>query len=328
MTAAPPPSRIAVWLIFACATVVFGGCAWIVDDDAHNGPRRPPPAPPDSAPSRQTPPCGETSSRRLARSRLPRPGHMPAGTFMRAIQHRGHLEVGVDTNFHGLGFVDSDTAQHMGLDIDVAREIARAIFGTLRIHYTPITTQQLQSAIVNKEVDIVASAFSIMCAPPRRVVFSSAYYRAQQKLLVRKDSNVRGLSDLRGEHVCATRDSTWLARLGQERGVKPYPVEERTDCVVALEQGDVAAITSDDAILLSLMRESPTMIVGPCIGVDRYAMAIDKAHRTFLRFVDAVLRRLRHDGTVAQLRRRWLTGLPPTTAAEIAGCDRHAPRVP
>ncbi|MEA2240567.1 MAG: hypothetical protein QOD24_123, partial [Solirubrobacteraceae bacterium] len=86
MTAAPP-SRIAVWLIFACATVVFGGCAW-VDDDAHSGPLRPPPASPDSAPSRQAPPCGRTSSGRLARSRLPRPGHMPAGTFMRAIQDR------------------------------------------------------------------------------------------------------------------------------------------------------------------------------------------------------------------------------------------------
>jgi polar amino acid transport system substrate-binding protein len=324
---AAPPSRIAVWLIFACAMVVFGGCAW-VDDDAHNGPRRPPPAPPDSAPSRQTPPCGKTSSRRLARRRLPRPGHMPAGTFMRAIQQRGHLDVGVDTNFHGLGFVDSDTARPMGLDIDLLREIARAIFGSPRIHYTPITTQQLQSAIVNKEVDIVASAFSIMCARPQRVLFSSVYYRAQQKLLVREDSNVRSLSDLRGEHVCATRGSVWLARLEQERGVKRYPVEQRTDCVVRLEQGDVAAITADDAILLGLMRESPTMIVGPCIGVDRYAMAIGRARPSFLRFVNAVLWRLRHDGTAAHLHRRWLTGLPPTTAAEIAGCDRQATRVP
>lgn len=326
MTAAPP-SRIAVWLIFACATVVFGGCAW-VDDDAHSGPLRPPPASPDSAPSRQAPPCGRTSSGRLARSRLPRPGHMPAGTFMRAIQDRGQLEVGVDTDFHGLGFVDSDTAQHMGLDIDLLREIARAIFGTPRIHYRPITTQQLQSAIVTKEVDIVASAFSIMCARPQRVLFSSVYYRAQQKLLVRKDSEVRSLSDLRGEHVCATRGSTWLARLDQERGVKPYPVEQRTDCVVELEQGEVAAITADDAILLGLMRQSPTMIVGPCIGVDRYAMAIDRVHRSFVRFVNAVLARLRRDGTAAQLRRRWLTGLRPTTAAEIADCGRQAPRVP
>jgi ABC-type amino acid transport substrate-binding protein len=68
--------------------------------------------------------------------------------------------------------------------------------------------------------------------------------------------------------------------------------------------------------------------VGPCIGVDRYAMAIDRVHRSFVRFVNAVLARLRRDGTTAQLRRRWLTGLQPTTAAEIADCGRQAPRVP
>jgi hypothetical protein len=47
-----------------------------------------------------------------------------------------------------------------------------------------------------------------------------------------------------------------------------------------------------------------------------------------VRFVNAVLWRLRHDGTAAQLRRRWLTGLPPATADEISRCDRRARRVP
>jgi hypothetical protein len=40
----------------------------------------------------------------------------------------------------------------------------------------------------------------------------------RHQLLVRKKSNVRRLSDLRGEPVCATRGSTRLARLEQERG--------------------------------------------------------------------------------------------------------------
>jgi polar amino acid transport system substrate-binding protein len=106
-------------------------------------------------------------------------------------------------------------------------------------------------------------------------------------------------------------------------------VDERTDCLVDLEQGDAAAITADDAILVGLMREDPeTMIVGPCIGVDRYALAIDEAHRPFVRFVNAVLARLRHDGHAAELRRHGLIGLAPPTAAEISRCDRLARWMP
>jgi polar amino acid transport system substrate-binding protein len=324
---AAPPSRIAAGLFFACALVVFGGCAWI-DGDSHGGPRRPPPAHPDSSPQTRTPACRQTSFKSLAPRRLPRPRHMPAGTFMRRIQDRGHLTVGVDESSHGLGFVDHDT-RYMGFDIDLVREIARAIFGFASIHYTPITTRQRESAIASQEVDIVASAFSRTCAPLRHLLLSSVYYRAQQRLLVRKDSDVRDLSDLREQRVCATRGSTSLARLEQEPGVEPYPEDERTSCLVDLQEGDVAAITAADAILLGFTREDPeTMIVGPCIGVDRYAMAIDKAQRPFVRFVNAVLARLRRNGRAARFREHWLKGLTPPTAAEISRCDRGASRGP
>jgi polar amino acid transport system substrate-binding protein len=250
---------------------------------------------------------------------------MPAGTFMRRIQDHGALVVGVDQNSKGLGYFNPTTSppRMEGFDIDLVREVARAIFGTPEVVYKAISTKQRESVIVNRDVDIVASAYSITCQRRRRMRFSAVYHRARQRLLVPRDSPAQTLADrhLRHEKVCATVASTSLARLREEKDVIAHPVALRSDCLVALQEGDVAAITSDDAILTGFRQQDrQTRIVGRCLGVERYGMAINKAHPEFVRFVNAVLARLRRTGAATRLRRRWLGTLRPPNAAEIGEC--------
>jgi hypothetical protein len=42
-----------------------------------------------------------------------------------------------------------------------------------------------------------------------------------------------------------------------------------------------------------------------------------------VRFVNAVLARLRREGKVTEFRRRWLKGVTPPTRAEISRCERR-----
>ena len=314
--------RPAVATLVAAAAVACGGCASVSDRAQEMSLRALDPVLPTVPRPAKPAPCDDPSLRSLAPSPLPRPGHMPAGTFMRRIQDRGRLVVGVDQNSKGLGYFNPITRRIEGFDIDVADEVARAIFGTPRVAYFAISTQQRQSVIVNGDVDLVASAFSITCGRRRSMLFSSVYHRAQQRLLVPESSTVRRLSDLRGKKVCATVGSTSLARLRREQGVLPRPVLLRSDCLVDLQEGDVEAITSDDTILFGFRQQDrQTRIVGPCLGIEHYGLAINKAHRPFVRFVNAVLARLRRDGTLQRLREHWLPGLAPPTAADIAGCE-------
>jgi polar amino acid transport system substrate-binding protein len=286
------------------------------------------PAPPvtTAAPAKQKP-CPGTSVRSLAPSALPRPGHMPAGTFMRTIQDHRKLVVGVDQTSKGLGYFNPIKGRIEGFDIDVARAVARAIFGRASsryIRYFAISTKQRESAIVEGKVDLVASAFSITCARRETMLFSSVYHRAQQKLLVPENSPVERLSDLRGQKVCATTGSTSLDRLSTDEGVLPSTVPLRSDCLVKLQEGEVAAITSDDTILFGFHEQDRrTKVLDACLGIERYGLAINQAHREFVRFVNAVLARLRRNSELARLREHWLPGLEQPTRAEIARCDRN-----
>jgi polar amino acid transport system substrate-binding protein len=322
-------------LLVVCAAAALAGCATVSDraqDRSLAALLTEEPAPLEVDHPKADPGCRRGDIKSAAPSPLPRPGHMPRATFMRTIQRRkpGKLIVGVDQNSLGLGYYDPDTRRMVGFDIEVVREVARAIFGDPhRIVFKAMSTQQRVSAVEDGDVDIVASAFSISCTRIKRVRFSSVYLRTQQKLLVTEKSKVSSLSDpdLLHKKVCATLDSTSLERLDLEKPrIIPDPVKLRPDCLVLLQEGAVSAITSDDAILIGFRQQDPqTKIVGGCLQIERWAMAINKAHPEFVRFVNGVLARMRRDDTLARLRKKWLKGITPPTDAEAAKCAKQAP---
>lgn len=263
----------------------------------------------------------------LPPSALPPPGRMPPGSFMQRIRQRGKLRVGVDQNTLRLGYFDPSKGKLEGFDIDLARQVAKAIFGTSngRVLFKAISTAQRESAILLEDVDLVASAFSITCKRLQYLYFSSVYYLAQQKLLVLEDSTVDSLADLRGRKVCATKRSTSIDNL-EGTGVVPHPVDLRPDCLVELQEGNVAAITADDSILFGFKLQDPqTKIVGGCINVERYGLGINRRHPEFVRFVNGVLKRLGSAG-LERLRHRWLGDLRAPATDEIARCDRASAR--
>jgi polar amino acid transport system substrate-binding protein len=273
--------------------------------------------PPSSSSSDPTLGCSDRTASLRPRGPLPAPGAMPAGSYMAAIERRGMLIAGVDQNTLLFSY-RNPTGQLEGFEIDVLREIARALFGSpKKIEFTALTTTQRVPAAKAGTVDVVADAVTITCYRRTQVDFSSVYYHAIQRVLVPKTSTARSIADLAHKRVCATTGSTTIKTLAKlPYHLIPYPVAQRTDCLVALQEGLVDAVSSDDSILLGLKTQDPyTKIIGPPIANEPYGIAINKQHPEFVRFVNAVLARMRRDGRWAAIYQRWLgrnhTPAPP-----------------
>jgi polar amino acid transport system substrate-binding protein len=124
------------------------------------------------------------------------------------------------------------------------------------------------------------------------------------------------LSDLAGKPVCASNGSVPLEYIGQHSHAIPVGLPSATDCLVDLQEGNVAAISTDNAILLGFKAQDPgTRIVGQSLAEAPYGMAINKAHPGFVRFVNAVLDQLRVDGQWKAIYQRDLGTVSPTTPA-------------
>ena len=250
---------------------------------------------------------------------LPAPDAMPAGSFMAAIRRRGVLRAGVDQNTLLFSYLNPDTGRLEGFEIDLLHNLARAIFGDSRnrLALRAITTDEREDAVRSGDVDIVVDAMTINCERLQNVNFSSVYFETGQRVLVPSNSTIRGPQDLAGKRVCATVRSTSMdnIQLQLPRAI-PYPVAQRTDCLVRLQQGQVDAISTDESFLHGFQAQDPyTKIVGPRFSSERYGMAISKEHPDFVRFVNGVLARMRADGRWRAIYRRWLGRFGPTPAA-------------
>jgi len=240
---------------------------------------------------------------------MPAPGAMPRDSFMERIRRRGYLLAGVDQNTFLFGYFNPQHRMIEGFEIDLLRQIAKAIFGSPNdIQFRAVTPAQRIPAVQGGSVDIVADAVTITCARRQQVDFSTVYFDAGQKILVRSNSTARSVKDLGGKRVCAAIGSTTIATLKTlTPRVVPYGVQQRTDCLARLQEGVVDAISSDDSILLGFEAQDPqTKIVGGRIADEPYGMPISKAHPEFVRFVNGVLARMRADGTWRRAYHRWL----------------------
>jgi polar amino acid transport system substrate-binding protein len=237
------------------------------------------------------------------------PSSSTSGPALRRIKQRGRLVVGVDQNTYLFGYRDPANNALVGFDIDMLRQVAKAIFGDPnKIQFKTITSEQRIPVLQKHQVDLVADVMTINCERWQQVAFSSEYFEAGQRVLVLKNSTATSLSDLGRQKVCAAKGSTSIANIAAADS-KPIPVavDDWTDCLVMLQQGQVAAISTDDAILAGLAAQDPnTKVVGPRFTSEPYGIAANSGDVDLVRFVNSVLAAERSDGTWAALYGKWL----------------------
>jgi polar amino acid transport system substrate-binding protein len=316
--------RLPALAAIAISAVVIAGCASSSDRPlkitlaALNGNA---PAAPASAPASPAPTCHDVTASLRPPAVLPKPGALPKGSFMARIKAHHYLIAGVDQNTLLFAYFNPMQSRFEGFEIDLLRRIADAIFGNPNaIHFRAITPAERIPVVQDGSVDLVADAVTINCARRQQVDFSTVYFDASQRLLVPSNSTAHDVAGLGRKPICAAVGSTTLQTL---QSVRPppvtYSVPERIDCLVALQQGLVGAISSDDSILLGYKAQDPdTRIIGAPLAKEPYGIAINKAHPEFVRFVNGVLARMRADGTWRRIYNRWfgrLTAIPATPTA-------------
>jgi polar amino acid transport system substrate-binding protein len=243
------------------------------------------------------------------RGPLPAPGAMPAGSTMAIIADRGRLIAGVDQGKFLAGYRNPLTGNLEGSDIEIVRRIAAAIFGDPeRVQYVVLNIADRAAALERDQVDVVVNSFTVTCARQQVVEFSAPYLPASQRLLVPVGSGIREVEDLAGRTVCTSRGSTTEIVL-RNLGLQVETLTGIPDCVLDLQRGRVAAVSSDDFILAGLAAQDPnTRVVGRALDTSRYAVGMRPDEPDLVRFVNGVLEAARADGSLAASIQHWFTG--------------------
>jgi polar amino acid transport system substrate-binding protein len=238
------------------------------------------------------------------------PSAAAQGSTLAKIRERGRLVAGVSADTYLLGSRNPLTGQIEGFDIDMVKAVAEAILGDEDLYQLKvITAAQRIPALEKGEVDIVARNMTITCDRWEQIAFSSEYYRSGQKILVRKGSKAKSISDLGGQKVCAPKGTSSMDNL-IKTAPKAIPVaaDNHTGCLALFQQGEVAAITGDDTVLAGLAAQDPYAVVPAqkAFTAEPYGLGFNKDDVDLVRFVNARLGQMRTDGEWTRIYNRWL----------------------
>ena len=172
---------------------------------------------------------------------------MPPGSLMARIRRRGRLIAGVDQNTLLFGYLRPSTARIEGFEVDLVREIARAILGDPNaIELKALTTaQRLPAVQVRRRGHRGRRGDDHLPAAPPGCVLDGLLRRGAAGPRAQRLSRARSGRPWSSGACVRPRRSTSLQRVESDPAKPvPFAVPQRTDCLVALQEGRVAAITS------------------------------------------------------------------------------------
>ncbi len=306
-------------VLLACGLLTTGCVTFTAPDSPPPAAQAITPTPPGAETETTTEPvpdadaCNATASLRPP-DPMPEPKQMPPRSTMAAIAARGRLIVGTDIGSNPFSFRDPISGDLQGFDVDLAREVSQAIFGDPnRIEFRVLSSNDRIDALRSGSVDIVVKTMSITCDRLASVSFSTPYYIASQRILVLRNSGITDVDGLADKRVCSARGATSIGRMQAEQPrAKMITTVTWADCLVMLQQGQVDAVTTDDAILAGLAAQDPwVQMVGPGFGSEYYGIGLPQGHDDMVRFVNGVLAQAVADGRWYAIYNRWLSNIGP-----------------
>lgn len=236
------------------------------------------------------------------------------GPTVEKIRNRDRVIVGIDQNTNPLSFRDPVTGELEGFLVDLSREVARDLVGDPgKVDFRLLTEPERMPAVQNQTVDILTKATSVTCPRAEQIAFSTVYFEGHQRLLVPRGSGIHGPADLAGKRVCSGLATTSIATVARVMPAATIVgVQNFDDCLVALQQGQVDAASTDDSLLVGMAEQDPNLeIVGPTLESEPYGIGVNKSEPDLVRAVNASLERIRRDGTWVSLYRKWFSLLGP-----------------
>jgi polar amino acid transport system substrate-binding protein len=221
------------------------------------------------------------------------------------VRQRRRWIVGVKCDAPPFGYIDV-RGNNAGFDVEIARWFSRFAFGREnRVTFECAPTPTREPLLTTGRVDLVISTFTYTTDRDTRIDFSRAYYKATGRLLVKNDSAINSLSDIRGKRVATTSGSIydrWVRRCFT--GTELVVTDSFTNALLAFNQGRADTLMWDDTVLVGIAAaDRSAKLTNDTFLALPYGIGIRQGHTAMKRWVDSRLEVMRRRDTFMRILR-------------------------
>jgi len=186
-------------------------------------------------------------------------GTANAGTTLDGVKSKGYVQCGVSTGIPGFSSAD-EKGQFTGIDVDVCRAVAAAIFGDAgKVKYSPLTAKERFTALQSGEVDMLSrnTTWTFTRDTSLGLNFTGVNYYDGQGFLVTTKLGVKSALELDGASFCIQAGTTTELNLADyfranKMQYTPITFDTSDQTIKAFEAGRCDALTSDQSQLYAL----------------------------------------------------------------------------
>ncbi|QJP16420.1 amino acid ABC transporter substrate-binding protein [Starkeya sp. ORNL1] len=211
----------------------------------------------------------------------------------------------------------NDKGEIVGFDIDLVQQIGRSLGRP--VDFQSMAFRDLFTALASNRIDLAVSSISITSERLAYIDFTQSYYETAQGVLVMKKSGMRDVGDLAGKNVSVTSGTTserWVTANAQRYGFGRTSFSQgSSDGVRLLEAGAIDAYVGDlPTLLYQLLKRPDLAVIARLPSQERYGIALAKDSPLTAK-VDAAITRMKQDGTLARIHKRWFGMAPDKDSA-------------
>ncbi len=235
-------------------------------------------------------------------------GTAVAGDTLAEVKKKGVLVGGVKDSTPPFGFINEQTRQIEGYDVDFLKAIADKL--GVKLEVKAVTSASRMPQLTEGNIDIVAATMTITPERAQQIDFSHTYFLTGQKFLTKKGT-IKALKDLEGKKIGTAKGST-----SEQNATKALPTatvlsfDDYPQAFLALQQGKVVAVTTDESILAGLRGAAPNKdafeIPDFQISDEPYGLGMRKGDKAFVDAVNAALLDMEKSGQAAAIFQKWL----------------------
>ena len=213
-----------------------------------------------------------------------------------AIKERGVLHVGVVDSAVGFGYLNPETGEYEGLEVDLAKLIAKEL--GVDVEFTTITTSTRGQLLDSGDLDMVAATFTITDERKLSYDFTEPYYIDAQSVIVLNDSGITTIDDFDGKKIAMSAGGTEKDSIQAitDANIEFVEFADFSEAKLALTAGTVDGFAADSSILTSYVDESCGFIETK-FSPQPYGVATKKGS-DFSSYVNDLVVKWVEDGTI------------------------------
>ncbi|ETS31631.1 amino acid ABC transporter substrate-binding protein [Photorhabdus temperata] len=243
------------------------------------------------------------------------------------IKKAGTVRIAVFDSNPPFGFIDPQTKKLAGYDVDIANAIANDL--GVKLELRPTNPANRLPLLASKKIDLIAANFTVTDERAKQVDFSIPYFTTGQKFIARKGV-LKSPDDIKNLRIGADKGTVQEITLREHYPTaKVISYDDTPLAFAALRNGNVQAITQDDAKLVGLLANVPAaqkaeFEISPFSITREYqAVAASKGEERLVEAVNQTLLKLEKEGEAEKIYNRWFG--PETKSSQPRGDFKFAP---